>query len=270
MDLGLWQWIIGALAALFVGISKTGVPGAGILVVPMLAVIFSGQRAPGIMLPMLIFADCWAVAWYRRHADWSKLLKLFPWVIPGYALGIYLLYVVGLDKSTHKDTLGQIIGIIVLVMLGIYVIQSKLGEHFAPTSKIGICATGSSAGFTTMVSNAAGPIMSIYMTALQMKKKEFVGTNAWFFFIVNLGKVPIFLYLSKIHPSKPMLTLSGLKFDLMVIPAILLGVFIGKWMLPRISQKAFEVVVLVLAGVSSALLAAGVRLDVLFTHLAGH
>ena len=77
MHLELWQWILGGVAALFVGISKTGVPGAGILVVPLLAAVFGGRPTVGIMLPMLIFADCFAVAWYKRHAQWDKLAKLF-------------------------------------------------------------------------------------------------------------------------------------------------------------------------------------------------
>ena len=72
---------------MFVGISKTGVPGIGILVVPLLAYGFGGRLSAGVMLPMLIMGDLFAVAWYRRHAQWDKLVGLLPWVYGGVALG---------------------------------------------------------------------------------------------------------------------------------------------------------------------------------------
>jgi uncharacterized membrane protein YfcA len=113
MHYELWQWAIGAGAAAFIGVSKTGVPGVGILVVPMLAYAFGGRPSVGIMLPMLIFADCFAVAWYRRHAQWDKLIKLLPWVVAGMVLGSTALWIVG-EINTSKDILGIIIGILVL------------------------------------------------------------------------------------------------------------------------------------------------------------
>lgn len=249
MELELWQWLLGGAAAVLVGISKTGIPGAGILVVPILAYAFGGMQSAGIMLPMLLFADVFAVAWYRKHTDWGKLVKLFPWVVAGLVVGAVLLYKVGLRES-QKDILGQIIGVIVLLMLGLYLLRNRLGEKLTPTSSFGMASTGIGAGFTTMISNAAGPIMQIYMAAHQMKKQEFVGTLAWFFFIVNMSKVPVFVYLNMINPG-------SLKFNLMVAPAILVGVFIGKWILPRISQSAFNAVVLVLAAASAVKLVIG-------------
>lgn len=249
MQLELWQWLMGGAAAVLVGISKTGIPGAGILVVPMLACLFGGKQSAGIMLPMLLFADVFAVAWYRKHTDWSKLVKLFPWVVPGLVVGAYLLCVVDIGDN-HKDILGQIIGVIVLLMLGLYLLRNRLGEKLTPTSTFGMASTGIGAGFTTMISNAAGPIMQIYMAAYQMKKQEFVGTLAWFFFIVNMSKVPVFVY-------QDMINLGSLKFDLAIAPAILVGVFIGKWILPRISQSAFNAVVLVLAAASAVKLIIG-------------
>ena len=87
MHLELWQWILGGTAALMIGVSKTGVPGIGILVVPLLASVFGGRPSVGIMLPMLILADCFAGVWYRRHAQWDKLVRLLPWVVAGMAIG---------------------------------------------------------------------------------------------------------------------------------------------------------------------------------------
>ncbi|MCE5199653.1 MAG: sulfite exporter TauE/SafE family protein [Armatimonadota bacterium] len=250
MDIQLWQWIYGAAAALLVGISKTGMPGAGILVVTILAMAFGGWQATGIMTPMLIFGDVFAVLWYRQHAQWDKLVKLFPWVAAGMIAGMISLWLVGESKST-KDILGIVIGVMVLGMLALHILKGRFGDKLTPQSKLGVLGTGAVAGFTTMVSNAAGPVMSIYLAGLKMPKRQFIGTLAWFFFIMNLSKVPVYAVLSRLHPAKPMLTVHGLLIDLMLLPAILVGVFIGKWMLLRISQRTFETVVLLLAGAAA-------------------
>lgn len=254
MHLDLWQWIFGALAALLVGVSKTGVPGAGILVVVLLANVFDGRASVGIMLPMLIFGDIFAVAWYRRHAQWKILIRLLPWVVVGMALGAAALQFTAKASGT-KDILNIVIGALVLIMLALYFLQKRL--NLTPKSPAGVAATGATAGFATTVSNAAGPVMSIYMAAHEMPKEQFMGTIAWYFLIINASKLPIFLVLSHLHPDKPMITAASMKFNLITFPMVLAGVFIGKWMLPRISQKAFDTVVIILAGASAIKLIIG-------------
>jgi uncharacterized membrane protein YfcA len=245
----LWQWALAVASALLIGLSKTGIPGIGILVVPMLAYAFGGRESVGIMLPMLICADCFAVLWYRQHAQWDKLLKLYPWVLSGLAIGFIFLW--KLDTSGAKDVLTPIIGWLVLIMIGIHVFKGKMGEHFAPSSRIGVVGTGTAAGFTTMVSNAAGPIMSIYMLAQKMDKNQFIGTFAWYFFTINLLKFPLYLCLGLLKPQTPMITGHSLILDAIVLPAIILGAFVGKWLLPKIPLKTFENMVLILAAAAA-------------------
>jgi uncharacterized protein len=250
LELTATQWVLGASAALLVGISKTGVPGVGILVVSMLAAAFGGRHSIGVMLPMLIFADCFAVFWYHRHAQWDKLRGLFLWVIIGLIIGSGALWIIGENKST-KDILTPIIGVIVLLMLALHLLQGRLGPHLTPTSKAGVAGTGVIAGFTTTVSNAAGPVMNIYMTAHKMPKEQFMGTIAWYFLIINVSKAPIYAWLTAANPHKPIFTHESLLFNLLVAPAILAGVFAGRWLLPRVSQKFFDNTVLILAGAAA-------------------
>jgi uncharacterized protein len=250
------QWTLGALSALMVGVSKTAIPGAGILVAPLLARAFGGFPSVGIMLPMLIFGDFFAVAWYRRHAQWDKIVGLLPWVIGGMAVGTAALWMVGESKST-KDVLGVVIGILVLAMLVLYFVQDRLDERFTPKSPIGVAGIGAAAGFTTMVSNAAGPVMSIYMAAHRLPKKQFMGTLAWYFLLLNLSKVPVYLLLTHTHPDKPIMTPHSLLFNLAICPVIVVGVFIGKWLLPRISQEVFERAVIILAALAAVKLIIG-------------
>lgn len=243
-------WALAIAAALLVGISKTGVPGAGILVVPLLARIFGARLSVGTMLPMLIFGDCFAVAWYHRHARWDKLWGLFPSVSVGVLAGAALLQVLG-KAPAHKDYLNVLIGVLVLGMLAVHLARVRFGDRISLHSRVGLAATGSVAGFSTTVSNAAGPVMGIYLTSLQLPKEQFMGTTAWYFFIVNVAKFPILAGLSIANPSNPIVTASSLTFNLAMTPVILFGVFLGKWMLPRISQRAFDSVVLVLAAIAA-------------------
>lgn len=244
------DWLLGVVAALLVGFSKTGVPGVGILVVPLMASIFGGRLSVGAVLPMLSFADCFAVARYRAHTRWDKLLELVPWVLIGMVCGAGFLVYLG-EKSGTKDVLGVIIGYLVLGMLALTLARRKWGDRLTPHSRAGVVSTGAAAGFSTTVSNAAGPIMTIYLTGMGLGKDQFMGTTALYFFIFNLVKVPIFVLLTTLQPGQPILTRQTLIFDLAVAPAIAAGALSGSWLLPRIPQKLFDSVVLVLAALAA-------------------
>jgi uncharacterized membrane protein YfcA len=245
-----WQYAVGALAALIVGFSKTGVPGTGILVVPLMASVFGGRLSVGATLPLLIFADCFAVAFYRADAQWDRLRQLIPGVLVGLALGTWFLKELGDHPRTH-DPLNPIIGGIVLFMLALTLLRGKLGERFAPHGPIGTRATGVLGGFTTMVSNAAGPIMQIYMVATGMPKQQLMGTTATYFFLINLAKLPPLIWLTLDNPGKPLLTGDSLRFDLFMLPLILVGALSGRRLLPYIPQRAFNTTVLVLSALAA-------------------
>ncbi len=238
------QWIVGLSAALLVGISKTGVPGVGIVVVPMLAWAFGGRLSAGIMLPMLVMGDMFAVAWYRRHAQWDKLVGLLPWVYLGLVFGTAALVITGRHRVAIKDPTAVIIGVLVIAMVIVYLLKNRLGEKFQPTSPAGVAGTGVAAGFSTTVANAAGPVMQMFLAAHKLPKEAFMGTISWYFFIVNLSKFPIYVVLSRLMPTEPIVTTDSLMLNVMAAPAIVVGVFVGKWLLPRIPQKSFEGIVI--------------------------
>ncbi|MCL6474241.1 MAG: sulfite exporter TauE/SafE family protein [Firmicutes bacterium] len=251
-----WQIALASAAAFLIGVSKTGVPGIGILVVPLLAAAFGGRASVGTMLPMLIVGDIFAVRWYRQHTQWKRLVELIPWVLVGMALGAYVLWRLG-EMPTSRDLLEPIIGTLVLVMLAIHLLRQRWGERLSPHSPVGIASTGTAAGFATTVSNAAGPIMGIYLTSLRLPKEQFMGTSAWYYFAVNLSKLPVFIVLSLINPEKPIITVRSLLFNVTAIPVIVAGVYVGRWLLPRIPQKLFDEVVLILAAIAAVKLIIG-------------
>ena len=244
------QFVLGALAAFIIGFSKTGVPGTGILMVPLMAIVFGPQLSLGATIPMLVMGDSFAVAFYRVNCKWEHLKRLAPWVIGGLLLGTLLLdYWLG-HPSKH-DYLGPLIGTIVLAMLAMNLLRGKLGDRLVPTSKEGRAITGLVAGFSTMVSNAAGPVMAIYMTATGMPKEQLMGTSAWYFFIFNLSKIPLLVILTARHPALPMITVPTLLFNLTMFPVIVIGAYGGRWLLPRIPQKQFNNAILILAALAA-------------------
>ena len=256
MILEPWQWALGFACAFLNGLAKTGVPGLGILVVPLMLYVVTDPRiSPGVVLPLLCLADLFAVLYYRRHAQWDRVVKL----VPGVGLGL-LLGMGGLWAFDHwhmpDDLLTKAIGAIVLAMIIMQVVRKRLDERngkqageqaVPPASPIRAAAFGSATGFATYIANAAGPVMNLYLLSMALPKSEFMGTGAWFFFIINLVKVPQYALQDRI-------TGDTLWFDLCVAPAVIVGALTGRWLFARIPQALFERIILGLAVVASVTL----------------
>ncbi len=243
------QWVLAAGAALMIGFSKTGVPGFGMLSVPVLAVAFGGRGSLGTMLPMLIVADLFAIGWYRRHARWDLLFGLAAWVLIGVALGAGALWFVQ-QHPDGPDWPGFLIGVLVLSMLVLHVYRRRFGNGVS-LKPMGSHVAGMAAGFATTASNAAGPITSLYLSSAGLGKDEFMGTSAWFYFFFNLLKVPIYLLVGYFAVAPPLITADTLWINAVVAPGIVVGAFVGRAFLPVISQRLFEDAVVGLAGLAS-------------------
>jgi uncharacterized membrane protein YfcA len=169
-----------------VGTTKTGLPGLGILVVPLMALVLPARQSTGILLGILILADLFAITYHRRNARWGHVVRLLPAAFAGIVAGYFGL------KFVNDQQLKPIIGGIVLIMLVVNYWRTRVRGEDAPvpTQWWFAAGLGFMAGITTMMANAAGPVMIIYLLAMRLPKVEFVGTGAWFFFVVNWLKVP--------------------------------------------------------------------------------
>lgn len=240
-DLPLWKWALGALCAFNVGVAKTGMPGLGILVIPVFVLTVGDARlSAGWLLPILLSADVFAVFYYRRHAAAGRLFSLLPAVIAGMALGAYVL-------RYDDRILRPLVGTLIFLMLCLYLLR-KRSVNPLPTEGIFYSSFyGSFAGFATMVANAAGPVMNVYLLSKRLSREEFVATGAWFFFLVNLTKVPVYM-------KHGMISATSLAFDAALLPASIAGALLGRRLLMAIPQHVFEGAVIVLAFLSTVLL----------------
>ena len=241
MELSPTQMIEAVIAAVLVGFSKTGIMGLGVVIVPLMADVFPAKASVGALLPMLVFADIFAVVWYRRHARWSILLRLLPWVLPGIALGYVAL------RGMSSETLRLLLGALVFVMVALKLAKAEAGERFdseIPHRWWFSAVVGILSGFATMVGNIAGALMGIYLLSMGLKKHEFIGTGAWYYLIVNVLNIPL-------SASLGLITAQSLRFNVMMVPAIALGAFLGKLVLKRIPQRAFGGAIVVLAAVAA-------------------
>lgn len=213
------------------------------MVVPILANAFGGRVSVGLLLPILIFADIIAVAWYNRHAEWKHVLRLIPWALAG--IGIATL----VGRNISDLTFNRILAILVLSGIAVLIWQDlRFQKDKIPKSKYFAAILGLVGGFATMMGNAAGPVMALYLLSMRLPKNTYIGTGAWFFFIVNLSKVPLHIW------SWKTITLESFKLDLLMIPAIAAGAFLGIWLVRFFPERMYRLLVIVTTLLSAFLL----------------
>lgn len=241
-DWGTWEWVLLGIAALTVGVSKTGFGGIGLISVFIMADLF-GKNSVGILLPMLVVADVTVYPIFRRYASWGPVWKLMPPMLVGLVLGYFML-----DRIPEAAA-RPVIGGIILLMVGIQLFRRYATEWFdkmAASQQFGLGA-GVAGGIATMMANAAGPVIQLFLLSRRFEKMELIGVGARLFLLVNILKLPFMRGLDMINQET--LTLNA-----MAVPLILIGVLFGKRLVQAVSQRAFEWLVVVFA------ILAGVRL----------
>lgn len=242
-DLSLVQWVLLAVCAIFVGMSKVGVPGVSLITIPVLAFIFGGKPSTGILLPMLMLADLFGVGYYHRHARWNYLVRLFPWAFAGLVVGLWV------GEIVSDEWFKNIIALLVFLSLGLMLWRDRIkGASFFPETWWFAAAMGILGGFATMIGNVAGPVFAIYLLAMHLPKNHFIGTTAWFFLILNVVKFPLQFFVWN------NITLQSLSINLLMLPAIALGALSGIWLVKAIPERTYRLFVIVVTALSAFLL----------------
>jgi uncharacterized membrane protein YfcA len=222
-------WFLAVLAAVCIGMAKAGFGGLGMLAILVMARVLPPRESTGAILPMLILADVFAISIYHQHARGSLVLKMIPPALVGIICGWLLM------PHIPSQRFGHLIGWLTVALIALVLVQKLAPRliNFAVEHPGIAWPFGWLAGSTTMLANAAGPVMTIYLLACRLPKFEFVGTAAWFFFVVNLLKVPFSASLGLINSA-------SLLLNLLLAPGVVAGVFVGRWLLGMINQSLFE------------------------------
>lgn len=211
-----------------VGVSKSGIKGLGFIIVSLFALAFGAKQSTGLLVPLLIFADCFAVFYYKNNIVWSHLFKLMPPMAFGVLAGVFF------GEYIPEDTFRHVLGVIILLSGIMMFIWDRLDKDYIPRSKAFALIMGLGAGFTTMVGNLAGSFSNLYFLAMRFPKNEFIGTAAVMFFIFNIFKLPFHIFVWETLDMSKFVDL--LKF----FPVIAIGFFVGLKIVKYFSNEFFK------------------------------
>ncbi|RRD30673.1 sulfite exporter TauE/SafE family protein [Actinomyces bowdenii] len=247
-ELPALSWILLLLAAALAGLAKTALPGAATIAVALCAAILPAKESTGLMLLLLMTGDLLAVRSYWHDADPVMLRRLVPSVVAGVAAGALLLQVAS-DSAIRRA-----IGVILLLLIALTLLQrhrcaapgtpDAATGHGTASSRPARLLYGALAGLTTMVANAGGPVTSMYFLACRYPVRAFLGTTAWFFFAVNLVKLPFSIAIGLVNPTTAALAAAG-------APMVVLAALAGRALADRMSQRLFEPIVIALTVLSA-------------------
>jgi uncharacterized protein len=244
-DLSLHAWLLAFAAAASAGLSKSGFGPFGLLTILFLAEVVPAYQSTGVVLLLLIFADILAVRTYHEHASWKALRALIPATAVGIITGCWIM------PRIPTEFFGHTLGWIILILVGIITLQRSRPEllSFVTSHPMLGLGCGWAAGVTTMIANAAGPITAFYFLSQRYTKMVMVGTGGWFYFTINIAKLPFSWDLG-------LLTKDSILLDLCLLPGVIIGFFIGHTFLKKISQNLFEwILILMAAGAALRLIA---------------
>ena len=238
-SMDVYDWLLALLGTFLLGMGKSGLKGLGAVIVTLMAIVFGGKQSTGVLIPMMIAADVFAVIYYHRHTQWYFLKKLLPMMVLGVVLGVW--WGGEISELLFKRIMAVIILISVFAMIWMDRTQTiKVPKHAFFSSSMGLLS-----GITSMIGNLAGAFTSIYLLAVRLPKNEFIGTAAWLFFIINVFKLPFHIF------SWQTVTEESLKINLFLSPAIALGFFSGVRLVKRINNDLYRKFILVVTGVGA-------------------
>ncbi len=230
-DFTIAQWLVVILSGFFIGMDKSGIP-TFLILVPIMAQILGGKISAGFLLPLLVIGDVFAVIYYKRHSEIKMVLKLLPWAVLGILAGL----VVGNNISDNHFKM--IMGITIMTCVVLLMIRKNIEENDTDRKWYFSAVVGVLGGFSTMIGNAGGPIMMVYFLSMNFNKNTFIGTVAWFFFVVNLIKIPLYAFVW--HN----ISFESFSLNLTISPLIIAGALIGVRLVKYVPDRPYRLIML--------------------------
>lgn len=228
-----WGWLAVIGGAFVIGLNKGGLTGVGVFPILLFAIVLQARESTGCILPLLVVGDVCAIGVYRRVVIWKVFWALLPPALVGVVLGYLFM------GRIPDAVFGPLIGWIIIALIALQMLRSMLGEkidHIFESHAFGLFM-GVLAGITTMLANAAGPVANLYFLSVRLPKWNLIGTSAWFFFVINLVKIPFSAHLGLVNSYSLMLTL-------ILSPLVIVGFFFGRHIATVMPQKVFEMFLL--------------------------
>ena len=234
-------WSLAIMGTFLLGIAKGGIKGLGVIITTIMALIFGSKASTGILMPLLMVGDLFAVIYYNRHAAWKYLWKLFPFMLMGILIGVWY------GKDLPEDVFKRGMAILIFVSVVLMWISERTKSYKIPDNRFVAGIMGTLSGFSTMVGNLAGPFSELYFLAVRVPKEVFIGTAAWLFFLTNIVKLPFHIWSWKtIHHQ-------SLLIDLILLPALLTGLLAGVFLVKKIRQDQFRLIIMILTTIGAIL-----------------
>jgi uncharacterized protein len=219
--------VIIALLGFMIGFAKGGFGGLGALLTPILALVLPVAQAVGVLLPMLMVGDAFAVYMYWKEWDLDLVKRMFPAGVLGAAAGTFLL------SWLPSDGLRIVLGIFVLLLVAYRFVSDRIQAVRYEPRGWHAPAAGFLAGVASGMFNNGGPAFNSYLLLQKLRARPFIATSAIFFALLNLIKVPGFLYTGVLDLA----LLISLWWVILFIPV---GIWVARMTLTRLSPAAFE------------------------------
>lgn len=242
LDISVTSWVLAFVAAFVLGVAKSGIKGIAIIIVTLMALAFGAKESTGLIVPLLLVGDLFAVVYYNRHTQWKYIVRFLPWMMLGVLIGV----LIGKDLPEKTFKLGM--ACIILVSVALMYWWDRRPSKTVPTHWTFAGFMGIMAGITTMIGNLAGAFSNIFFLAMRLPKNQFIGTAAWLFLFINLFKLPFHIFVWET------ISLETLAINLKLLPGIFIGLFVGVKLVRIIREGFYRKMILILTAIGALLI----------------
>ena len=235
------QFLFLALYGLFMGFERAGIRTINMPVIPFVISALGPMQAMGYMLPMVLISDIFSITYYKRSADWNILKRSFPGAILGIILGA------AIGKHLSVPAFKCIVGVIIIISL-CFILYNDLKKKHIENPKATLILGLSFAFFTglaSMLGASGGPVILTFLLLLNLPKDKLIGTSSYFFFMVNICKLPMYFFVW--HN----ISMTSFLADLTLIPVLALGIFLGLLIVKHFTTKFYRIFIIIISFLSA-------------------
>ena len=223
-DYSVIAWVLIVFSVYLTGVSKGGFAGGfGTLSVPLMALAISPTQAAGLLLPLLLVMDAFALkAWWGKQAN-AEVWRFVPGLVIGVTAGTLLF------GSLSDEGVRLVLGVI-SVVFAVYMLLKPVAKK--PISTRWALPAASVCGFTSFIAHAGAPPLNIYLMPRKLSKETFIATCTVIYAVVNVIKLGPYMWLGEVNVTSAWASL-------LLVPVAWIGVRNGLWLQSRVNEALF-------------------------------